>query len=155
MPPFSPSDPSAPGGPPRLVCRCVGVSSLRIASAVETQASFDFVQIQAETRAGTGCGRCEPEIREILSEFSGKEIPEAERRLSLQWCQSETLARVEAALYSGVVPKLAFGIDVDLISVDGLTVDLHLLGSANEEIRAFIREKLRRLVCSDLEIRFS
>ncbi len=152
MPP--PSDNTA-AGPPRLTCRCVGVSSTRIADAARAQGLTELEQIQDCTRAGTGCGSCHSEIREILALVAGQPVPEAERRLTLQLCESETQCRVEAALFNGVVPKLGYGTEVDLVSVSGLSVDVHIFSNDSSETRSFIIEKLRKLVCSELEVVFS
>ena len=82
-------------------------------------------------------------------------MPEAERLLTLALCQSETQVRVEAALYNGVVPRLPAGTEVDLVSVDGLSVDVHVFSNDSAEMRATITEKLRKLVCVDVDVVFS
>ena len=48
---------SAPEGPPRLVCRCMGVSSLRIADCVRAGAET-VEDVQAKLPAGRGCSEC-------------------------------------------------------------------------------------------------
>ena len=150
MPPCA----NSPGGPPRLVCRCAGVSSVRIAQAMREQNLTELDQVGQATRAGTVCGTCRPEIREMLDELAGRPVPDAEHRLTLQLCESETWTRVEAALFNGVVPQLAPGTGVDLIAVHGLTVNLHVYAGDYPELRATITERLRKLVCSDLEVTF-
>jgi bacterioferritin-associated ferredoxin len=146
------SDP--PGGPPRLACRCIGVSSLRIVEAVQGLGLQALSEVQKDTGAGTGCGSCHPEIEEILDELRGREVSSSQRLTNRDLCRKETERRVEMALAGGIVPKLPPGVSVVLDRVQGLEVELEFRGDAGPDLPAWITEKLRKYVCADLQVRF-
>ena len=141
------------GGPPRLICRCLRVASPRIVNACQNEGIADLCGIQKALRAGTGCGTCHPEIEEILAEFRGEPISRLEQMENAMVCRDETQQRVEASLYSGIAPRLPPGTEIELISVAGLRVELHL-SPDDAALRDGIAERLRKLVCADLEISF-
>ena len=147
--------PQSPGGPPRLICRCIGVSSRRIATAILDQDLSRREQIQEAVRAGTGCGTCHPEIDEILADLRGEPVDRLTRMQNRMLCQQETRQRVESSLYNGIVPKLPAGSEVEVVSVDGLRVELHLEPAEDAALRTLIAQKLQKLVCSELEIVYS
>jgi hypothetical protein len=57
MPPASASEP--PGGPPRLICRCLGVSSVRIWEAIQAQGPRVELHVSPVD---------DPALRELISE---------------------------------------------------------------------------------------
>ena len=60
---------SPPEGPPRLICRCLGVSSLRIASAVRGGAhTLEEIQEQLRALVDGQCRRHTPTEKEVLDE---------------------------------------------------------------------------------------
>lgn len=69
-------------------------------------------------------------------------------------CREETARRIEASLYTGIVAKLPEGTCVELVSLQGLRVELHVSPVDDPALRELIRERLRKLVCADLEIAF-
>jgi ferredoxin-nitrate reductase len=65
----------------RLVCSChsVGEENLRLAVA---NGCTDFGQLCRQTGAGTGCGSCRPEVRDILEKTLKNQIIKAESSYS-------------------------------------------------------------------------
>ena len=122
--------------------------------AVESARARSIPDLQRLTRAGTGCGTCHRELEEVLADFGGSEIPKLQRLENKRLCRSETEQRVEASLYSGILPKLPPGTKLELVSVSGLTIDLHLAPDP-PELRELVREKLRKYICEQLEVEFS
>jgi assimilatory nitrate reductase electron transfer subunit len=60
----------APGpstDPEATVCRCAGISRGRISAAVE-QGCSSVADISRQTRAGTGCGGCHPQLKDIIEQ---------------------------------------------------------------------------------------
>ena len=145
---------ASPGGPARLVCRCLGVSSRRILQIVRSGRLGSLGQIQAATRAGSGCGTCHPEIEEILADVAGAPYPAAQRLQNRQVCRSETHARVERALLGWIGPGVAGKASLEIISVRGLRVVLRLAPD-DPAMRARVLERLRKSVCEELEVHFS
>ena len=149
-----PSSPPADYGSPRLICRCLGVSSLRIVEAMRAQGLTQMAEIQQALRAGTGCYTCHPEIEELLAAARGEPISPQLRSQNRALCQSETTRHVEGSLYGAVVPELPAGSRVEIIWVEGLRVELQVTPEPNPELRALIADKLKKLVCPDLEVVF-
>jgi bacterioferritin-associated ferredoxin len=146
------SDP--PAGPPRLVCRCIGVSSLRIIEAAQDLGLGSLAEVRRDTGAGTGCGTCHPEIEEILNDLSGIPVSRSQHLANRDLCRKETERRVEMALAGSIVPKLPRDLSVELLWVGGLQVELELRGTHGTDLREWISEKLRKYVCADVEVRF-
>jgi NifU-like protein len=136
------------------VCRCLGISSVRIAEAVRAQDLSTVEQVACATRAGSGCGTCHEEIVEIVSACRGESVRDWARFDNRALCRDETQRRVEASLDFGVLPSLARGHFVELVALDGLRVDLHLEPRRDAELETWIADRLRKLVCSDLEVWF-
>ena len=145
---------SAPGGTPRLVCRCRGVSSLRIAASIARERLATVDEVISCTGAGTGCSSCHPEIAEIVARETGTEFPEEISRRNRVACLDATRGRVERAVFQDLAFQLPPGIDVELISVEGLRVELHVHGPAPAPLRHELTERLQKLVCPDLTVCF-
>lgn len=144
---------SRPEGPPRLICRCLGVSSLRIASAVHAGA-HTVEQIQEQLPAGRGCSSCRPEIEEIIAAVRGLDYPEDLKEQNRRSCQEGSERRIENAVHGALALRLPDYVTLELVSIRGLTVDLHLEG-ANKSMQVRIADKLRQIVCPDLLVIFS
>ncbi|MEE8556258.1 MAG: (2Fe-2S)-binding protein [Myxococcota bacterium] len=140
-------------GHPRLVCRCMGVSSPRLIEACRRQKLRSLEDVQRAVRAGGGCGTCHPEIREILQELSGQPMPRAHRLANRETCQRDSERRVEACLAVHVLPRLAPGVSLELVQLRGLELEMQLEGG-DAGLEAWIAERLRKLVCNDLQVLF-
>ncbi len=131
----------------------MGVASPRIVEAVRCGAARSVEDVIDATGAGGGCTSCHPEIQEILADLGGRAVGEEARRANRVTCHDSTVLRIEGALYQGVQPGLA-NTEVELVSVEGLRVDLHLHGDDDESIRARVAGRLRKLICSELDVVF-
>jgi bacterioferritin-associated ferredoxin len=139
----------------RLACRCMGLSSRRIAELVRDRGLGDLTSLALEAGAGAGCGTCKPELEEILADLAGQPVPESVRRANRAKNSAESLRRVETALFGSIAARLPPPTQVELISVDGLRVELHLSRNDLPELRALIAERLQKLVCNELEVVFA
>ena len=138
---------------PRLLCRCLGVSSPRIFAAVRAGGLRCVADVTKAVRAGGGCGTCHPEIEEILADVAGEPVAGALRLENRLVNESETQNRVEGSIESRIRPALAGrGVSLASFSVAGLTVRVRLEGAADDDALAFVRDELRRLVCRDFEV---
>ncbi len=54
----------------KTICSCFDVGSLAIAEAIRTHAMVDVKEIGRHLRAGTNCGSCIPELREMIAHES-------------------------------------------------------------------------------------
>ncbi len=64
------------------ICHCKMVTDKEILSAI-TKGATTLTEIMEFTGAGTGCGRCKPQIGEILLTRQKKEPPYKQLRLAL------------------------------------------------------------------------
>jgi bacterioferritin-associated ferredoxin len=131
----------------------MGLSSRRIAELAREQGARDLESLAA-FGAGAGCGSCRQELEEILADAAGIPVAESVRRANRARNAVEAFRRVETALFGSIAARLPPGTRVDLVSVDGLRVELHLAGNDRPEVRALLAERLMKLVCSELEVVF-
>ncbi|HXZ84163.1 MAG TPA: (2Fe-2S)-binding protein, partial [Myxococcota bacterium] len=130
----------------RLACRCMGLSSRRIEAVVRERQIRELDALAEATGAGGGCGTCRPELAEIVADVLGEPVLEATRRANRARNAAETLRRVETALFGSIAARLPAAARLELISVDGLRVELHLAGKDAPELRALVAERLCKLV---------
>ncbi len=142
-----------PEGPPRLVCRCLGVSSIRIAEAAR-EGARTIEEVQEKLPAGLGCTSCRPEIEEILAAIHGEPYPAERAEQNRQSCQEQSERRIANAIYGAIALPLPPGVTIEFVAVRGLTVDLHVSGADKSACRR-IAERLRKMVCRDLLVVFS
>jgi NifU-like protein len=144
---------ASPSHRPRLICRCLGVSSPRILEAVERQGLRTVAEVTKAAKAGGGCGTCHPEIEEILADLAGEPVDPALRLENRLVNESEVRGRVEGTLDSRIRPALAKrGLSLVDFSVHGLTVRVKFDGAADAEAIRLVEDELRRFVCRDFEV---
>ncbi len=139
---------------PRLLCRCMGMSSLRIADLVRERGLTDLESIAESLGAGGCCGSCRPDLEEILADLHGTPLAEPVRRANRMRGESEALRRVEAVLFGSIVARLPPGTELELVSVAGLRAELHVSHGDSPELRTLVAERLQKLVCVELEVLF-
>ena len=127
---------------------------MRVAAVIRAGDAADVAAVTRAARAGGGCTTCVPEIDEILSAMRGEPIAAELRAQNRRICRDETRQRIEASLFGGIARELPPGVEIDLVSVSGLTVDLHLT-SEDPSLRAEVADRLQKLVCADLQVLFS
>ena len=143
-----------PEGPLRLVCRCIGVSSARIAAAVRA-GSTDSDAVGRATSAGGGCTTCHPEILEILGACLGEPVPALTSETNRRTCAEQTRLRISDAVDLGPARMLPPGMSLELVCAEGLRVELLLTPRGSRALEGALTEKLRKLVCSELEVVFA
>ena len=131
----------------------MGLSCRRIEELAREHRAADLESLAA-LGAGAGCGTCRPELEEILADVAGIPVADSVRRANRARNAVETFRRVETALFGSIAARLPAGTRVDLVSVDGLRIELHLGANDRPEVRALIAERLMKLVCSELEVVF-
>jgi assimilatory nitrate reductase catalytic subunit len=57
-------------GADRIVCACFSIGHKRIAAAICDKGLKNTSDIGATTKAGTNCGSCLPELRQLLSKMA-------------------------------------------------------------------------------------
>ncbi len=139
---------------PRLLCRCMGMSDRAIAAAARERGLCDLDAIAESLGAGGCCGSCRPDLAELLADLRGEPLPDSQKRANRTRSEAENLRRVEAVLFGSIVARLPPGAEVELVSVAGLCAELHVARGDSPELRALLAERLQKLVCVELEVRF-
>ena len=138
---------------PRLICRCLGVASPRVYTAVRAQGLTRVAAVTKAVRAGGGCGLCHPELEEVIAEVHGAPVDPGLAIENRVVCREETRSRVTAVLEGLVRPHLArLGIALARYEIEDLRVRLRLEGAAGAEGLAAARDALQRSVCPDLAV---
>jgi NifU-like protein len=152
------------GGLPRekMHCSVMGYEALetdeKIKRVIKENEIHTVEDVTNFTKAGGGCGRCVPEIEEILNEvWSGKVLKVAvkpKRKLT----NIQKIAMIQGVLETEIRPLLEKdGGDVELVDVDRNKVTLSLRGTCTGCLMADvtaknIEKKLREHVSDDLAV---
>jgi len=131
----------------------MGLSSRKIAELVRERGVTD-VESLASTGAGAGCGSCRAELEEILADAAGTPVSDSVRRANQARNSAEAFRRVETALFGSIAVRLPPKTALELVSVHGLRVEIHVGANDSPELRALVAERLLKLVCSELEVVF-
>ena len=132
----------------------MGMSSQCVADLVRERGLTDLESIAESLGAGGCCGSCRPDLEEILAELRGAPLPESVCRANRVRGEAEALRRVEDVLFGSIVARLPPGTEVELVSVAGLRAELHVALGDSADLRALVAERLRKLVCVELEVVF-
>jgi NifU-like protein len=137
-----------------IVCKCFGITEEKIREAIRHNALGTVEQVTHYTKAGGGCGKCQPRIQQLLDEelAARKEAPaaaEKPRRLS----NLQRMKRIEEVLEKQIAPLLrADGGDIELVDINGDQVLVALRGTcamcvaSGATLAQVVQGKLRELV---------
>lgn len=139
-----------------VVCQCFGVTRKEIEEAVRLNRLGTVEQVTNYTKAGGGCGSCHEEIGRIIERVlaeQGEPAP-AQRLTNIQ-----KMKLIEKTLEREIKPALqADGGDIELIDIDGNTVQVALRGTcaacaaAPITLKQYVEQKLRELVAPDIVV---
>jgi bacterioferritin-associated ferredoxin len=132
----------------------MGMSGQCVADRVRERGLADVESIAESLGAGGCCGSCRPDLEEILADLRGEPLPEPVRRANRARGEAEAFRRVEAVLFGSIIARLPPGTELELVSVSGLRVELHVARGDSPELRTLVAERLQKLVCVDLEVQF-
>ncbi len=140
---------------PRILCRCLGISSPRIFAAIRDKNLRTVEEVTRATRAGSSCGTCHGEIEEILADVYGQPVSPETRLENQLLCESETQIRVEATVENLVQSRLfEHNVRIKRFAIAGLTLTLQLDGAIESALCDELTEALQTHLCRDLEVRF-
>jgi NifU-like protein len=144
-----------------VTCVCFGVTEKEIEEVVRANKLTTVEQVTNYTKAGGGCGGCQPEIAEMLARINGTPVepvappkPAGKRLTTIQKIQQiqETIEReIRPALQQD-------GGDIELIDVDGDRVIVSLRGHcagcrvSDITLKEMVEAKLREFVLPDLVV---
>lgn len=144
-----------------VVCQCFGVTDKEIERAIRENNLKTVEQVTYYTKAGGGCGKCQPKIEAIIEKVR-KEMekeapplrPEKKRLTNIQ-----RIKLIEETLGREIIPPLrADGGDLELIDIEGNRVYVALRGkcsfcpSSEVTLKQYVESKLREFVSDDIEV---
>lgn len=144
-----------------VVCTCFGVTEKEIERTVLENGLTTVEEVTNYTKAGGGCGGCQPEIAKILARLSGSTEPAvAEKEPEPRPLTNiEKIKLIQETFEREVRPLLRKdGGDVELIDVVGSRVLVSLRGScahcrvAQFTLSDVVQAKLREFVSSDIVV---
>ena len=144
-----------------LVCSCFGVTREQIESVVRENGLTTIEEVTNFTKAGGGCGGCQPDILEILDALAaerGKEEAGA-RKKKKKLTNIQRMQLIQETIDREIRPQLkGDGGDIELIDVEGPRVTVALRGAcsgcnvAQFTLRDVVEAKLREFVSDDIVV---
>ena len=150
-------------GQEKIVCKCFSVTDQKIIRAIKENNLKTVEEVTHYTKAGGGCGKCKPEIQNLLNEFwekeetkvmQNKEAPGKKKLTNL-----ERISLIKETMEREIRPQLkADGGDVELIDVDRNKVYVKFLGvclgcpSAGVTLKELVEARLREFIDADIVV---
>lgn len=146
----------------KVTCVCFGVTEKDIERAVLENHLSTVEEVTNYTKAGGGCGGCQPEIAEIIARVTGAaavaaappEPPKKRRMTNIQ-----KISMIQETIDREVRPALRKdGGDIELIDVDGDNVLVSMRGNcaqcrvASFTLRDVVQAKLREFVSEEIVV---
>lgn len=140
-----------------VVCECFNVTDKQIERALSGHELKTVEDVTNYIKAGGGCGKCHDAIQHLIDKYSGvaAEVPPKPKKLT----NIEKIRLIEETLNREIRPSLnQDGGDIELIDVDGSTVQVKLTGRcaacamSQVTLKDYVESKLKELVSDDLVV---
>jgi len=147
-----------------IICHCFGVTDKLIEKVVGEHGLRTVEEVTHYTKAGGGCGACQPKIEQIIdrvrsAEFVTARPKPAEAAKKPAMTNLQRIKRIEEVVESEIRPMLQNdGGDIDLVDIEGKTVKVAFRGHcAWCRVREFtldgtVGAKLREMVDPDIVV---
>jgi NifU-like protein len=148
-------------GKERIICKCFNVTDKKIISAVKENNLKTVEGVTNYTKAGGGCGKCRPDIENILKEYWKKEAtkPKLQKKPKKILTNLEKISLITKTIKREIRPQLnADGGDIELIDVDRNNVYLKFSGtclgcpSSSFTLKNFVEVRLKELVDPEIKV---
>jgi NifU-like protein len=113
-----------------VICSCFNVTDIEIEKAIRENNLKTVEDVTNFTKAGGGCGGCQPRIQEILDRVNGaSKKKEAEAAPAPHMTTLEKVDKIRTVLDEDIRPILQKdGGDCELVDIDGNTVFIKFTG---------------------------
>jgi len=142
-----------------VICTCFGVTDQEIEKAIRENNLQTVEDVTHFTKAGGGCGGCQPQIQEILDKVRGT-TPAAQPKPAARLTTIQKIDKIREVLAKDVKPMLnQDGGDCDLVDVDGNTVYIALTGHCSNcassaiTLQHVVEKALREKVSPELVVK--
>ncbi|MFH2145167.1 MAG: Fe-S cluster assembly protein NifU [Candidatus Omnitrophota bacterium] len=149
-------------GQERIICKCFSVTDKKIIRAIKENNLRTMEEVTNYTKAGGGCGKCQPEIEKLLKEFWSKEATKAVHATELPRKKLTNLQRIsliQETIEREIRPQLKIdGGDIELVDIDGTKVSVKFLGmclgcpSTGVTLKSLIEAKLKEFVDEEIAV---
>ena len=143
-------------GQEKIICKCFSVTDKKIIRAIKENNLRTVEEVTNYTKAGGGCGKCQPEIEKLLKEYWEKEATKGvvpQEIPTKKLTNLERISLIQETMEREIRPQLkADGGDIELIDVDRNKVYVKFLGSClgcpatGVTLKALVEAKLREFV---------
>ncbi|HEC69412.1 MAG TPA: Fe-S cluster assembly protein NifU [Candidatus Omnitrophica bacterium] len=148
-------------GEEKVICKCFGVTDKKIIRAIKENSLKTVEDVTNYTKAGGGCGKCKPEIEQLLKEFWAKEetkkgvLGEPKKLTNLQ-----RINLIQETVEREIRPRLkADGGNIEIVDIDQKKVYVRFLGAclncpaAGVTLKKVVESKLREFVEEDIIVK--
>ncbi|MBU0634826.1 MAG: Fe-S cluster assembly protein NifU [Candidatus Omnitrophica bacterium] len=149
-------------GQERIVCKCFSVTDKKIIRAIKENNLKTVEEVTNYTKAGGGCGKCQPEIEKLLKEFWSKEATKgacAKEPPRKKLTNLQRISLIQETIGREIRPQLKTdGGDIELVDIDGTKVSVKFLGmclgcpSTGVTLKSFIEAKLKEFVDEEITV---
>lgn len=137
-----------------LLCRCFGVAADTVRQTIAIAGATTVEAVGAATRAGTGCGSCQADIRRLIEEKDRPMTAAPTATAKPVPGRIATLHRIQRAVDASFLPELrALGCDLELWDFDGRIVRVKVKGRLldDETLRTRELTKLETLLKAEID----
>ncbi len=142
-----------------IVCECFGVTRVEIERAVRENNLSTVEEVTNYTKAGGGCGKCQGDIQEIITQVLAEKVQEPAKPKKKKMTNIQRIQLIQETIDREIRPSLQKdGGDIELIDLDGDTVIVSLRGTcsscnvANFTLSAVVESKLKEFVDENLTV---
>lgn len=144
----------------KVVCTCFGVTEEEIDRVIRENGLTTVEQVTHYTKAGGGCGQCQPDIQRIIDRIQGERKKAAEAQATPRKMTGiQKIKLIEETIEREIRPLLQRdGGDLELVDVTGDTVVISFRGMcsgcqvAQFTMKDVVEAKLREFVSPDLVV---
>jgi len=144
-----------------VICTCFNVTDIEIEDAIRKNKLTTVEDVTHFTKAGGGCGGCQPKIQEILDRINGASAAKKHGTVAAPHMTTlEKIDRIRRVLDEEVRPVLKKdGGDCELVDVEGNTVSIRFTGHcagcafAGMTQQSVVEDALKKRVLPGLTVR--
>jgi NifU-like protein len=141
----------------KVICTCFGVTEEEIERAIRENNLTTVEQVTNYTKAGGGCGQCQPDIEKIIKRIREERKKVAAQSAPRKMTGVQRIKLIEETIEREIRPMLKKdGGDLELIDVSGNKVTISFRGMcagcqvAEFTMKDVVEAKLREFVAPDL-----
>lgn len=142
-----------------VICTCFGITEDEIEHVVRDNNLTTVEQVTNYCKAGGGCGKCKPDIAEIIDRIHAEAAVQAAAAKPHRMTTLRKIHLIEETMEREIRPALRKdGGDIDLVDVDGNRVLISFRGMcaqcqvAEFTMKEVVEAKLREFVSPDLVV---